>query len=125
VGALFIVGLLADRLFLIKADAFAGSRFPNSSRSLSWPWSTFWICARATAARGRTRSTTPGGKSCGSPRSPILLWQVAAALATLFVLALVVLRSGNDGGVGVSAGELKVRALLDQLLYTRPRFKEF
>jgi hypothetical protein len=50
---------------------------------------------------------------------------VAAALVVFVLLVLVVLRSGNDPGVGVSAGELKVRALLDQLLYTRPRFKEF
>ena len=43
----------------------------------------------------------------------------------LVALALFVARSGNDPGVGVSATELKTRALLDKYLYVRPRTKEF
>jgi len=124
-GALFIVGLLADRLFLIKADAFAGIKFSqlipivvaavvyflNLRARDERPWPRVLDDARRQALRLATQ--------------PILLYQVAAALAAFVVLALVVLRSGNDPGVGVSGGELKVRALLDQLLYARPRFKEF
>ena len=34
------------------------------------------------------------------------------------------LRSGNDAGVGVSGLELRFRALLDRVLYVRPRTKE-
>lgn len=124
-GALLLVGLLADRLFLIKADWFTGIKFSqlipilvaavvyflNLHASDARPWPRVLDDARQQILRLATQ--------------PILLYQVAAALAAFVVLALVVLRSGNDPGVGVSAGELKVRALLDQLLYTRPRFKEF
>jgi hypothetical protein len=42
-------------------------------------------------------------------RQPILLWQVAAGIAALVVLAMVVMRAGNDPGIGVSGLELKVR----------------
>jgi hypothetical protein len=42
----------------------------------------------------------------------------------LVVLALLVARSGNDSGVGVSDLELRLRSLLDRFL-VRPRTKEF
>jgi Family of unknown function (DUF5693) len=56
--------------------------------------------------------------------APLLTWTSGAALVGLVVLALLVARSGNDSGVGVSDLELKFRALLDRFL-VRPRTKEF
>jgi len=56
---------------------------------------------------------------------PLLLGQVVVGFVALVALALVVARSGNDPGVGVSATELHVRALLDHYLLVRPRTKEF
>lgn len=41
------------------------------------------------------------------------------------VLAMLIARSGNDSGVGVSSTELLFRNLLDRYLYVRPRTKEF
>ena len=46
-------------------------------------------------------------------------------IVALVALAVFVARSGNDPGVGVSAAELKTRALLDKYLFVRPRTKEF
>ena len=57
--------------------------------------------------------------------NPILIWQAGAMLAILVIVGLMVARSGNDAGVGVSPLELKFRALLDKILYVRPRTKEF
>lgn len=125
-GIATVVGLLADRLFLIKVDAFAGIKLAHVLPVLlvaavvglglraappERPWGRVLDAARR-------RIATVAGQ-------PILLWQVGAALGALVVLAVVVSRSGNDGAVGVSGLELRVRAILDRLLYARPRFKEF
>ena len=56
---------------------------------------------------------------------PLLAGEVVVGFVALVALALFVARSGNDPGVGVSATELKTRALLDKYLYVRPRTKEF
>jgi hypothetical protein len=49
---------------------------------------------------------------------------VAALLLGLAGLALLVLRSGNEGGLGVSSAELQFRSLLDRIFGVRPRTKE-
>lgn len=46
-------------------------------------------------------------------------------LLILGAVAFLVIRSGNDSPAAVSESELKGRALLDQIFYTRPRTKEF
>jgi Na+/proline symporter len=46
-------------------------------------------------------------------------------LIVLAGLALVIARTGNDAGVGVSGSELKMRAILDRIMPVRPRTKEF
>src|SRR5207302_414981 len=55
---------------------------------------------------------------------PLHVWQTAAALVGAVALALLVARTGNDPGVGVSALEMKFRSLLEAHL-VRPRTKEF
>lgn len=51
----------------------------------------------------------------------------AALIGLLIVGAMgfLIVRSGNDSPSAVSDSELKIRALLDQFLYTRPRTKDF
>jgi len=56
---------------------------------------------------------------------PVYLWGILAAVVALVAVALLLVRSGNDSGVGVSALELKFRAILEQWLVARPRTKEF
>jgi hypothetical protein len=50
---------------------------------------------------------------------------LALALIALVALAMIVARTGNEPGVGVSGVELKFRSLLDRFLPARPRTKEF
>lgn len=57
--------------------------------------------------------------------NPVLIWQAAAMLAAVAVVGLMVARSGNDSGLGVSPIELRFRSVLDKMLYVRPRTKEF
>ncbi len=56
--------------------------------------------------------------------SPVLFRYAIVGMGALVMLMMVVLRSGNEAGVGVSPLELKFRATLDQVLYVRPRTKE-
>ncbi len=51
-------------------------------------------------------------------------WHVAAVIVGLAILAMLMMRSGNQPGVGASGIEVQLRALLDRLLVVRPRSKE-
>jgi hypothetical protein len=125
-GVLLVVGLLSGRIFLLKIDQFLGVKavlvvpvllvaiyygLKLSQFERSEPWGVrrdhVLTQLRALAAQ------------------PLLLGQVVLGIVTLVALAMFVARSGNDPGVGVSASELKMRALLDKYLLVRPRTKEF
>ncbi len=51
-------------------------------------------------------------------------WHVIALVFGLGLLAILMLRSGNEPGVGVAGLEVQLRALLDRVLLVRPRSKE-
>jgi len=126
IGIVLVVGLLAGRLFLLKVDEFFGVKLVlvtpvalvaayyglglgTLPPHAGWAerWQTVRCSLEALAAR------------------PLLAGQIGVGVVALVALALFVARSGNDPGVGVSATELKTRALLDKYLYVRPRTKEF
>jgi len=125
IGIAALVGLLADRLFLIKADMFIGIKVAELVPILLVAL-VYGMGLRATPQRPFPRAVAEAKTRLADMASePIRFWQVAVAVVALIVLALLVARSGNDPGVGVSPFELKTRALLDRFLYARPRFKEF
>ena len=122
-GIALQVGLLADRVFLVKADAFLGIKvglyLPLVLTVLVWvlelraaSLSEWWEKARVVARQARALVD-----------SPLRIWQVLAAVLALAVLALLWLRSGNEGTMVVSGLELRLRVLLDQYLQVRPRNK--
>lgn len=123
-GVIHIVGLLATRPFMLKAHQFMGIKaahvlpillvgviavigLPHLDRA----WQQESARLREQAARLFAE--------------PLRIGQLALALGALVILALIVMRTGNDPGVGVSGMELKFRALLDRVLPVRPRTKEF
>jgi hypothetical protein len=125
-GIATVVGLLADRLFLIKVDVFTGIK-----PSLVLPLLVVAVVAaldlRADGARRRSWPAALAGardRLLSLAGEPLRVWQVAAGLVVLVLLVVIVARSGNDSGVGVSGFELKLRALLDRVLFARPRFKD-
>jgi hypothetical protein len=125
VGIAAIVGLLADRLFLIKADVFAGIKVAELAPIVLVAL-IYGMGLRATPERSFPQAVSDAKNRLFDLASePIRFWQVAVAAVALGVLVFLVARSGNDPGVGVSPFELKIRAILDRLLYARPRFKEF
>jgi hypothetical protein len=57
-------------------------------------------------------------------RSVIVYWHVAAAAVALGILAMLVLRSGNQATGAILPMEMELRAALDRFLGVRPRTKE-
>ncbi len=123
-GGMLVVGLLSGRDFMLRTDQFMGVKLAHllpilalgllyvggiAWQSDTWPKikERFWAQLRAISA------------------NPVLIWQAAAMLAAVAVVGLMVARSGNDSGLGVSPVELRFRSILDKILYVRPRTKEF
>jgi len=55
---------------------------------------------------------------------PVLIGYTLIGAVIFVIVGLMLARSGNDTGIGISAIELKFRAILDQIVYIRPRTKE-
>ena len=125
IGIVYVVGLLASRPFMVHASQFLGIKAQHAVPLLlvalvavvggvtlpdeTWPrWK-----ARA-AAQFRAAMQEPA-------RFGLLIIGIVALAAILLIVA----RTGNDAGVGVSGAELKGRAILDRILPARPRTKEF
>jgi hypothetical protein len=122
-GGLAVVGLLSGRPALVKVTEFAGIKVAHLLPLLAvaafyaasvLPPATTWEAHRE-RVEARVRWLLA---------EPFRVWHALAALLGLVALGLIVARTGNDPGVGVSAMELRLRSLLDQLL-VRPRTKEF
>jgi hypothetical protein len=58
-------------------------------------------------------------------QEPTRVGMLLLTLMALAIFALIVARTGNEPGVGVSGMEMKIRSLLDRTLPVRPRTKEF
>lgn len=122
-GALSVVGLLSSAEATVKVVEFSGIKAQQvGTILLIAAMLVFGVSSRggrsAAIARVKTRAMSIWNE-------PLKIgWSILAVLA-LVALAMLIARSGNDAGIGVSPMELKFRALLDQLLGTRPRTKEF
>ena len=126
IGILLTVGLLSGRLFLLKVDEFLGVKLVLVTPvALVAAYYGLGLGALSPRAGWAERRDTVLCSLRSLADRPLLAGQVVVGIVALVALALFVARSGNDPGVGVSATELKTRALLDKYLYVRPRTKEF
>jgi len=123
-GAALIVGLLSQREFMVKVSQFMGIKAAHVLPLLAiatiyiieaFPYGEPWKAQRKRLLQDARRVWS----------QPVLVGQVLLCLIAGIILLLIVLRTGNEAGVGVSPLELKFRALLDQILVVRPRTKEF
>ncbi len=125
-GVVLVVGLLSGRLFLIKVEQFLGVKLVLVAPVvLVAAYYGLGLAALGPRAGWAARRETVLALLNGLAAKPLLLGQVVVGFVALVALALLVARSGNDPGVGVSATELHGRALLDHYLLVRPRTKEF
>lgn len=114
VGAVLMVGLLADVNFMLKLDQFRGVKIAHVLPLLIVVLFCFFRREKE-HWYNKLRSLWQAKISVG--------W---AVLAGILVIALIVYvsRTGNESGA-VTDLELRLRTLLDQLLVVRPRTKEF
>ncbi len=125
IGIVHVVGLLATRPFMVHASQFLGIKAQHAvplilvalvavAGGVTLPGETW--------ARWKTRAAEQFGAAMREPaRFGLLIVGIVALAAVLLIVA----RTGNDAGVGVSGTELKARAVLDRVLPVRPRTKEF
>ncbi len=123
-GGLLIVGLLSQRDFMLRIDQFMGVKLahllPVVILALAYAGQIAWKSDKWAAQKERFWKSL---RNIGS--NPLLIWQAVGMVAALVIVGLMVARSGNDSGVGVSSTELRFRSILDKVLYVRPRTKEF
>jgi len=108
-GGLVVAGLLVSHGSLIQSVQFSGVK----AAQFLPIFVVVWVLV------GKTIDL----KSL--PSRPIVWGSALLGIVGLVALYLLIGRSGNDSPAAVSGLELKFRSLLDQLLYARPRTKEF
>ncbi|MBR4749535.1 MAG: hypothetical protein IK083_08205 [Abditibacteriota bacterium] len=119
-GAILNLALLSDTSYVMRNQVYAGVKLVHFAPLLI----VSLLCVTGALYRKMSlRDMTEALKSCMSKPANIGLIIIGACL--LAVVALMLARSGNDAGIGVSAAELKLRSILDRIVYVRPRSKEF
>lgn len=115
-GALFMVGLLADAGFMLKLDQFVGIKLAHVMPLVIVMMYFALFVAKGLNVQEKVRELVNHPVNLGIA--------LAAGFMTVAVL-IYVARTGNDAGIEVSGLELKFRSILDQVLGVRPRTKEF
>ena len=108
VGGLTVAGLLNGLPYLLEVKQALGVK------AILMVPIVFagWIAVNAVTTPKKVAST------------PINWGPLLAGLVLLAAVAFLVVRSGNDAPSAVSESEIKFRAILDKVFYTRPRTKE-
>ena len=114
VGALFVVGLLAQATFMLEVQQFFGVK-----ALLVVPPMALLLLYALTPVFGNAPKLGEAGNA------PVKVWQLVAALVLVAGAVLLITRSGNQPDVSVSSFETHLRGFLTTLLGARPRFKEF
>lgn len=116
VAALFLAAFLSQPIFLLKVASFRGVKF-----SLILPP----LIGLAIAYRDQWHEWR---ESSPPVHGNLPLWKIflraLPLIASLGLIAFIVVRSGNTQGL-VSGTETRVRSLLETIFIARPRFKEF
>ena len=123
-GGILVVGLLSSKAFMLRVDQFAGIKaahlIPILLVAACFAGGIAWQCDSWAVQRKRLIESYQKLLS-----NPVLMWQALGLLLALIIIGLMIARSGNEAGIGVSPIELKFRAILDKVLGVRPRTKEF
>lgn len=123
IGGFYVAGILSDVRFFLEAEIFRGVKL------------TFLMPLILISITYLVRFSLFEVRACESPSfasqiKTVLNYPVTVkSLALIGAMALAALifigRSGHTAGVPVPGIELKMRAFLEQVMYARPRSKEF
>ena len=123
VGGIYLAAILADSRFLLEIDIYRGVKL------------TFIMPLVLMTVLYVKRYDMLGVAGCGLKAAigkinellskPITFKHVALFGVLGIILLYFVARSGHSAGVPVAAIEVKMRLFLEQLMYARPRQKEF
>lgn len=118
-GGLVVAALLADPVYVAQIRQFRGVRLALLAPAVVVGAVVLW--------RGLTGGTAgmTAGAAATLLRLPLRRSSAAAAVLLAGGLALAGMRAGNLPAVGVPEWELRLRRLLERLLFVRPRTKEF
>lgn len=123
--ALMEAALLFDHRFWLKVDEFSGVKLSQllpllvvAALTLTQWWETAELPLRE-------RWAVASDNLRALLAAPIRWGQAIGLLVAASVVAYWLMRTGNEPSVGVAAWELKLRALFEDVLIARPRFKEF
>lgn len=125
IGIVHVIGLLASRPFMVRADQYLGIKAQHAVPLLIMvflalidgvpPPGETW---KKFKARVRTRLQM-------AYQEPARFGTLIVGILAIALLLVIVARTGNDSAVGASGFELKMRNLMDRVLLVRPRTKEF
>ena len=125
VGILHVIGLLATRPFMLRANQFLGIKAQHAVPLLVVAF------VALIGGMGQPGETWNGWKRRAETHlrriadEPARFGLLVVGLVALVVFLLIVARTGNDSGVGASGPEMKLRNLMDHVFPVRPRTKEF
>lgn len=117
IGVFLMVGLLADTSFMLKIDQFFGVKLAHL---IPLVVVVLYVIYKVP---DQDRSFIEQVKEHFN--SPLTIGIAVAGAIMVAVLAVYILRTGNTDVGAVIPFEVKLRALLDRVLFVRPRTKEF
>ena len=123
VGAAFLSAILTDSRFLLEIDIYRGVKLTFVLPVL-FTGILYIVKYDLLQTVGKGLQTIYNRLN-GVLDNKITFKHVAVMFVLLFIAYYFVGRSGHTGGVPVPAIELKMRAFLEQVMYARPREKEF
>ena len=125
IGISYVIGLLTARTFMVHTSQFLGIKAQHAIPLLLVSAAALFggVPAAGETLKAFTERAARSYRNAMS--EPARFGTLLFGLVVLAALALVIARTGNDAGVGVSGSELKMRAILDRLMPVRPRTKEF
>jgi len=123
-GIVQVIGLLASRSFMLHASQFLGIKAQHAVPVLIV--AVVAIAGGVVVGDNWERFLSRAQLKLGEAmREPARFGLLLLGIIALAGFVLVVARTGNDSGVGVSGIELQLRTTLDRILPVRPRTKEF
>lgn len=123
VGAAFLSGILTDTRFLLEIDIYRGVKLTFMLPIILV--GILYVQRYNILQQLTSKMDHPVVALNKLANTSLTFKHVAVLFVILIILLYFVGRSGHTGGVPVPAIELKMRAFLEQVMYARPREKEF